>query len=207
MGQFIFIPKPSTTPILLTNNSYDNSGNNVSYDNNGNYLHISLNLASTFIPSSVTYGGVSMVKLGSQFYSTFNRSISVWGLANPPQGNNTLSATVAGYTINYWWVMASFTGVNQDIPFSNFSSGTSTGQNPALSVTASSDGSRIIGGYQASNYTGVGSGTSLVQEGVGTATYMAITTDVINSGNVGTVNYTTSSSILYSWYKYELNRD
>jgi hypothetical protein len=89
--------------------------------------------------------------------------LTVWGLANPPSGTNTINASVTGCSGTVLEVTGgseSFTGVNQTTPFAGH--GVNYGSGATTSVTGTAASSSDLMGEFAANGSAVTSATSPV---------------------------------------------
>jgi uncharacterized repeat protein (TIGR01451 family) len=89
--------------------------------------------------TSVTYGGTNLSFVGR---SAVNRGLELWSLVNPPVGTATIVATWSGNKDTVLW-SASFTNVDQTLPFGTFQSTNGQSTTPSLTV-ASSPGNLVV---------------------------------------------------------------
>lgn len=104
-------------------------------------------------PASVTYNGVGMTKQRevTRAESAFGDvSLSIWTLANPAAGTNTIAftATLA------WGMGASYTGCDTADPVGGTGENTGTSASPSVSITTDADNSYVVAGYVGNGNTG-----------------------------------------------------
>lgn len=115
-------------------------------------------VASTMISttiSSLTYGGNAMTQIGTAVLS--NIRVYLHYYLNPPGGSNTVSLTTSGNNQKAF-VVASYTGVDQNSPIDVSNTGTSTSTASANLTTTVEDTWLVAGGSftsSVSSFTGV----------------------------------------------------
>lgn len=114
-------------------------------------------------PTGVTYNGVAMTK-GVGLVANTNRATSVWYLANPASGSNTIQVTF-GESTNYAGGCAvSYTGASGSIGANTGTNSASSGTAVSVAVTTTTANSYLVGnGVDNNGASWSNSGSSVVE--------------------------------------------
>ncbi len=153
--------------LLLSNTSSGNASGNAGNGSNRLLVVVALQRASILRTISMTYAGVALTQVASvaQETSLTNKlEASIWYLAAPATGTNTLSVSASGLT-NLEVHACVFEGVDQSAPLDKHNSATSAGSTtPGASVAQpTTDGQVVIAGmlHEGASASAVNTGTSL----------------------------------------------
>lgn len=125
-----------------------------SHNSNGDFLIVGINSTTNDI-SGVTFNGVAMTQIGTTLdFSAIGRYISMWGLASPAAGSNTIA--ISGGTNQN----AGAVSINGYSSNSGFNSGTTASNPMTVSVTTTVDNAYVVGFGTFISYSSLGSGVS-----------------------------------------------
>lgn len=120
-----------------------------SHTNAGNFLAVDVSLLS--VPGSsvsgITYNGVSLTKLGSQYTATAIGGVECWGLVAPATGSHTIAVTLSGTLISSAEAV-SYSNVDAADPIEAFTGAFATNVGAAdatVTISPSTDGCWIHG--------------------------------------------------------------
>jgi len=111
------------------------------------FVQFTYQVAPSVAISNVTYNGVSMTQVGSSQITTgggFDFSTSMWELAAPAIGANTVEVTFASQIDNFRGGSISFVGVDQTTPTEANNGATGSSSTPNVALTTISDSAWVI---------------------------------------------------------------
>lgn len=160
---------------------------NVTFNNvAGDFLIVGFNNTSGSgdVVSSVTYNGVALTEVATHVVPNNNFS-SVWYLANPATGSNTLAISYSGSS-DCRGAVQSYTGVDLTSPIDASASGTSswnTTTNIDLPITTNTSNTRLFANsYIARSITAYDSGTTSVYYQSGASSTVRSTNEIASAG-------------------------
>jgi len=126
-----------------------------SHNNNGDFLFIGVSSTTDNI-TGVTYNGVSMTQIGTSVHNaTLGRYVTIWGLASPTSGSNTVAITGGA---NQTAAGTSISGYNSN---SGFNSGSTISATPvSVGVTTTVDNAFVVGFGIFVTFSSLGTGVS-----------------------------------------------
>lgn len=118
------------------------------------YLVVSITVgdATTDQLTGITYGGVSMLRLGYYIYSAASRGVWVYGLANPATGANNIVASFSATKTYIDGRAVSYTDVKQtDQPDSSNTGFANIQTSISVATTTVADNSWVVGAFHNSS--------------------------------------------------------
>lgn len=110
--------------------------------------------------SGVTYNGVAMTRIADAISNAGEYSLSLWFLASPASGANTLSVSVSSGNVGFW--VQSYTGVLGGAGVNTTNTGSGTSLTTTLSSLASTN-DWVVGIFSSSSNTlTAGTGTNFI---------------------------------------------
>lgn len=103
-------------------------------------------MTSAVTVTGVTYGGVAMTSVGSQFHtaSAANARMHLWRLVAPATGAQTITITMSGQVNDLIGGAVSFTGADQTTPVGTFASAEGNSTSPATVDVTSATGEIVV---------------------------------------------------------------
>lgn len=157
-----------------------------SHNSNGDYLFVAVNDTANTV-TDVTFNGVSMNFISNVNFPTLGRAMSLWGLANPAAGSNTIAITGGA---NQNAAAVSMSGVAQSSSFSGVNSGQAVGTTPiSSSFSTSVNNAFAIGMVLAVNFDSLGDTLSDVVRDINSDPNSRLIVSSIPVTPVGTFSY------------------
>lgn len=186
---------PAMAAVAISNSASDTDqgSGTVSYNNNGDFLFVNVNSNFNTV-SAMTYNGVAMTELGTQYFTTWSgRYHNTFYLVNPATGTHDIVTTGGA---NWQFVIFSATGVDQTTPTSGLTTkADTTSTNPTIAITTTVDNAFAIasGQMNGSSPPSAGANTTQVLFDTGGAFGIWRSTNAVSPAGAFTINVTANS--------------
>ena len=105
--------------------------------------------------TGITYAGIALTKLAELSSSGVKRRIELWGLVNPPTGQQTVVVTLSGSSAQAVIGVTSYIGVNQSTPWRNTGTNTDNSNAGTVSVDNTLADDMVLGAISVAVSTGL----------------------------------------------------
>lgn len=140
-------------------NAGTGSSASFSFTNNGNLLSVGVSSTANTV-TGVTFNGVAATQVSTtQSNATTGRFLSLWNLANPAAGANTVAITGGA---NHDVVVISIIGTQAGTPYNAVATNSGTSTTPSLAITTTIDQAYAVGWQFSGNTSSAGANTTVV---------------------------------------------